>query len=164
MGIGKSPIVSSPLGTSVTGHGHGIEKASPRSSTLSHSKLIKHRSSPATSHSNTSTPSPTPLGQGLSLSPRRAISPATTILPNPALPPRHSSLSPMSAGRGVMYPRDSTTLTPVPSLDTPIRPYTNAVVPPVARMAYSPFTPRGSVVHGQSGQRDSIRSERGYAV
>jgi hypothetical protein len=166
MGIGKSPIVASPLGTSVTGHGHGhgIERASPRSSTLSHSKLIKHRPSPVTSHSNTSTPSPTPLGQGLSLSPRRTISPATTVLPNPVLPPRHSSLSPMSAGRGVMYPRDSTTLTPVPGLDTPVRPYTNAVVPPVARLAYSPFTPRGSVVQGQSGQRDSIRSERGYAV
>jgi hypothetical protein len=178
MAMGKSPMsASSPLGGTTDRH------SSPRSCTLSHSRLIKprpqHRQS-SPSSSSSSTPSSTILAHQNTYP--RAMSPASTILPNPALPPRHSSLySPMSAPLlsnhiPIPPPRNSATFSPVPVPSAtsymsppPGRCSSAAVnVPPVAKMAYSPFTPRQSMDvpagRGEGGQRDSVRSERGYAV
>lgn len=178
MGIGKSPMSASPLGGGNRGSTDRVQDrhSSPLSSTLSHSTLIKHRqSSPAPVSALSSTPSSTTLAHAHP----RAMSPASTILPNPALPPRHSSLySPMSfplfANHGVP-PRQSSAYSPGPSSSylSPSGPaqYTNVAVnvPPVANMAYSPFTPRQSMSvpaeeGSQVGQRDSIRDNRRYAV
>jgi hypothetical protein len=169
--MGRSPITASPLGADR----HG----SPRSSTLSHSRLIKPRqSSPAPSRSpqlgSASTPSSSPL-----IHPRR---PASTILPSPILPPRQSSLySAMNSALGghLPPPRDSAHFSPLPPSFTPpagrnqyspaASIYNVAVpsVPSVATTAFSPFAPRngnGEAGTGEGGQRDSIRSARGYAV
>jgi hypothetical protein len=157
MAMGKSPISASPLGSGAGNSRH----SSPRSSTLSHSRLIKPRHpSPAPSRSpgpgSGSTSSSSPL-----IHPRR---PASTILPSPILPPRQSSLySPMSTSIGAPPPRDSATFSPAdftPPANRSIYPpsasiYSNVVnpnVPPVANMAYSPFAPRlenGQVVPGE---------------
>lgn len=173
MAMGKSPISASPLGAGAGTSRH----SSPRSSTLSHSRLIKPRHpSPAPSRSpqpgSASTPSSSPL-----IHPRR---PASTILPSPILPPRQSSLySPMS---NAPPPRHSATYSPLPPAFTPpsgrnmyspsssiynvaVNPATNGPnIPPVARMAYSPFAPRTENPEGgggEGGQRDSMR---GHAV
>jgi hypothetical protein len=171
MAIGRSPITASPLGAD--------RHDSPKSSTLSHSRLIKPRqSSPAPSRSpqpgSASTPSSSPL-----IHPRR---PASTILPSPILPPRQSSLySPMNSANGghLPPPRDSAHFSPLPPSFTPpsgrnqyspaASIYNVAVpsVPSVATTAYSPFAPRngnGEAGTGEGGQRDSIRSARGYAI
>jgi len=175
MAMGKSPISASPLGADRYG--------SPRSNTLSHSRLIKARqSSPAPSRSpqlgSASTPSSSPL-----IHPRR---PASTILPSPILPPRQSSFySPMNSATGghLPPPRDSSHFSPLPPSFTPpsgrnqYSPATSAYnvavssVPSVATTAYSPFAPRNGngglpegAGTGEGGQRDSIRSTRGYAV
>jgi hypothetical protein len=165
MAIGRSPITASPLGAD--------RHDSPKSSTLSHSRLIKPRqSSPAPSRSpqpgSASSPSSSPL-----IHPRR---PASTILPSPILPPRQSSLySPI--GGHLPPPRDSAHYSPLPPSFTPpagrnqyspaASIYNVAVpsVPSVATTAYSPFAPRnGNGEGGEGGQRDSIRSARVYAV
>jgi hypothetical protein len=173
MAMGRSPMSASPLGAGASTDRHG----SPRSSTLSHSRLIRTRqSSPAPSRSpqpgSASTPSSSPL-----IHPRR---PASTILPSPILPPRQSSLySPMDSASGghLPPPRDSAHFSPLPPSFTPpagrnqylpaASIYNVAVpsVPSVATTAYSPFAPRnGTGEAGEGGQRDSIRSARGYAV
>jgi len=171
MVVGRSPMSASPLGAD--------RHSSPRSSTLSHSRLIKARqSSPASSRSpqpgSASTPSSSPL-----VHPRR---PASTVLPSPILPPRQSSLySPMNSAVGghLPLPRDSY-FPPIPPSFAPpsgrnlyspsASIYDVAVpsVPSVAITAYSPFAPRNGQEDARSGweggQRDSLRSARGYAV
>ena len=175
MAMGRSPISASPLGADR----HG----SPRSSTLSHSRLIKPRqSSPAPSRSpqlgSASTPSSSPL-----IHHRR---PASTILPSPILPPRQSSFySPVNSATGghLPPPRDSSHFSPLlPSFTPPsgrnqyspasgIHNVAVPSVPSVATTAYSPFAPRNGdgglpegAGTGEGGQRDSIRSARGHAV
>jgi hypothetical protein len=186
IGMGRGPMSASPLGRNADRERDRSRNSSPRSSTLSHSRLIKphpqHRQlSPSSALS--STPSSASLAHQSTHA--RAMSPASTILPNPALPPRHSSLySPMSAPlfsyhNPIPPPRthDSALFSPVPSSSAtsymsppPPGRYSSVAVnvPPVVKMAYSPFTPRHSTSvpagRGEGSQRDSIRSERGYAV
>jgi len=170
--MGRSPMSASPLGAD--------RHDSPRSSTLSHSRLIKARqSSPASSRSSqfgsASTPASSPL-----VHPRR---PASTVLPSPILPPRQASLySPVNFAIGghLPPPRDRSYFSPLPPSFAPMGGgnlyspsasiYNVAVpaVPSVATTAYSPFAPRNGHRNarsgGEEGQRDSIRSARGYAV
>ena len=171
MVIGRSPMSTSPLGADR----HG----SPRSSTLSHSRLIKTRqSSPASSRSPQPGSASTPFSSPL-IHPRR---PASTVLPSPILPPRQASLySPTSSAIGGRLPQPRNSyFPPIPpsfappsgrNLYSPSASIYNVAVPAVpsvATTAYSPFAPRngqgdaGSALAG--GQRDSIRSARGYAV
>lgn len=176
--LGRSPMSASPLGGKRADSTDRDQDrhSSPLSSTLSHSKLIKHRqSSPAPVSALSSTPSSNTFAHAHP----RAMSPASTILPNPALPPRHSSLylpisTPLFSNHGVAS-RQSSAYSPGLSASymSPSGPaqYTQVAVnvSPVAKMAYSPFTPRQSmsvpVEEGsQVGQRHSIRSNRGYAV
>lgn len=101
---------------------------------------------------------------------QQSRSPASTL--SPSRPRRGTSLasSPLAAGAGnreTDSQRESFGQTPAvqatpSSRDS--RPATQEVsFPPLARVAYSPFAPRSSLL-GPSAQRDSIRSERGFAV
>lgn len=172
MVMGRSPMSASPLGADR----HG----SPRSSTLSHSRLIKTRlSSPATSRS----PQPSPASSSSSSPLAHPRRPASTVLPSPILPPRQASLySPVNFAIGghLPPPRDHSYFSPLPPSFAPQAtgictrhlPVSTSVtipsVPSVATTAYSPFAPgngHGDVGSGrEGGQRDSIRSVRGYAV
>ena len=161
MAIGKSRISASPLGAGASNSRH----SSPISSTLSHSRLIKPRqSSPASSRS------PGPASGSASSSspwahPRRV---ASTILPSPILPPRQSSLySPASNYIGAPPPRDSMSAVPASGRNIywPATSINNvANVPPMAKMAYSPFAPRVDNEPGRQGERGQRYSMRGYAV
>lgn len=147
-----------PPSSSQHGHGHGSPaSSSPRGSTY-------HRSPASTSYSHTHLVTNQPQPQQY-----QYHSPSDNFT---TLPRRISSLpaSPHVGSPLAMDPqRDSFGHTPsmyaAPALPSGAQPHQQqqVSVPPIARVAYSPFAPRGSML-SPNGQRDSIRSERGYAV
>lgn len=131
-----------------------------------------------------------PLGSGSGSPAQTRVSPASTfrssthILPpatttastlSPARPKRGSSLpsSPLAATAAKLTTRERESFGHTPSMYAvsssrgSIPASREVAVPPLAKVAYSPFAPRGSLLSlgaGAPAQRGSMRSERGFAV